>query len=374
MALTKRIIAGLNPGVLAKWFRGTGATTIQPTVYDGPDLQKIWHTHIDQSNSSSEHGKTIAQGLQGTRGYVELYQGETDNTLGVLKALELVHKTDEDGLLKRLSPKLGDAYSNRCFAQVRDFMVNKNVNRDVLATIYMHSVNVSTINGTVDPSQLTPLLRNVKNQDNIEIPKPKPGEVRVGMFYTVSANRAPKLSWNQGGARDVIFYAAAQAEKEAREQGYKLITTTLSPMRPFQEWYPRFYPNEDLTADTEQGEYSKDKHILIKKRALEYYLRGADLVGFKVHGPNGSVLTEIKIDPTDEDDPLQANHLYSQNPEFLNSIRTEFNKGKGRIPMASHLCDFVKEHLPDFAHLVHEIDHERILNPGFNAPSTGSLG
>lgn len=335
-------------------------------IYDGHDIQKLWNAQNIQVGASDEQGRILAEMLQSDRDYVELSGGEIEKTLAVLEELERVHKTpNREALLKRLSPELGQQFSNRCFAQVRDYRDSSgDEHRDVLATIYMHSVNVGTIDGLVDPSGLTPLLKDVKNADNIVVNKPGATEVRVAMFYTVSANQTPELSWNRGGARDVIFHAQKQAIKEAREQGYKLITTTLSPMRLFKSWHKRFYPDEVLT-----------DQILTKKRSLEYYLRGADDVGFKVHGPNGSILTEIKIDMNEDfdpsnktSDPLQANHLYSQDREFLNSIRAEFNKGRGNVPMASHLYEFTQEYLPELSHLVHEIDHDFILQASTPPP------
>ena len=255
-----------------------------------------------------------------------------------LVANERVHPVDVNDLLQK---RIGDRYANkRCFARV----IRNGGDAAVSAGIFTALVEVPESNDHIKPQDIPGDISHIKNLD-IEPFSASKGNV-VAILYTISSSN--EHNWEKGGrklAANVYEYLHA----EAKERGYALTISTLSPIREFashlskQDEFSRFFDNNKPTEKF--FEYLKQSPDVIKTALMEYLLtkegKERDPV-MNFHLGNGAIIGDLKINENEPEDWIMVNYVYPSDANELIRNQTLYKSGNAR-PIAPHLLGYTKE-------------------------------
>lgn len=244
---------------------------------------------------------------------------------------EKVHPVGSVGELveKRIG---GSGANKRCFARV--------INGKVTTGIFVaqrkicgekQDVGYDAISGNIDEVKERPIESFQTLED----------DVVEAILYTISGQHP----WDRGG-RELAFQVYEYLHREAAEQKYNIIISTLSPVRGGMEYFagqPSFKESfkkdnkghwraSDTFMDDLQDEGFQED---VKRKLLHYLLMENDPV-LNFHLGNGAQIGDIKFNPNNKQDWEMINYVYPDDPQTLQQNAQIYNKSGKRL-LAPHL-------------------------------------
>lgn len=264
--------------------------------------------------------------------YTPLHQQLLDN--------ERVHPlaTTDELVGKRIGAQ---GTNKRCFARVIS-----NGSPVVTAGIFTALQTVpNNANGEVEYQDIAGNINAVKDMEKEDFQVPSEGETAIAILYTISSSS--KHEWEKGGrplASSVYLFLHA----EAKEKGYNLIVSTLSPVRNFSAWLSKqeefqsyfdkdVYPTEEFMGFLND----EDNRDLIKSKLMEYLISQKDPV-LNFHLGNGAYIGDIKFNEDNKQDWVMINYVYPSDVGMLASNQNMYSK-TGMRPIAPHLQNCVSD-------------------------------
>lgn len=266
--------------------------------------------------------------------------------------IERVHPlADLDELRNKRLGAEGD--DKRCFAQVSHVQRK----RHVTSCIYVSYEKVGLQGGMLSYTDIPGNINQVKyrNIDKFEPALGEDNQVNMAILYTISSHA--ENVWEKGG-RDMAGDVYGHLYQDARDKGYPLLVSTLSPVRGFSQW---LIENRDLSnlflfekAEGHKIEASRDVLEAISTSQgqekystllMEYLLNIKDPV-MNFHLGNGAYIGQIQFNEDNKQDWVMLNYVYDPDPVKVEMYRDIYRNEKIRVT-APHIQELVSRTNPE---------------------------
>lgn len=246
---------------------------------------------------------------------------------------EKVHPVESTQEL--LDKRIGGIGANkRCYARV-----NRNGGVEVTTGIFVALRKIGAEEQDVGYDEISGDIDEVKERP-IEPLGISEGDKVEAILYTISGQHP----WDKGG-RELASQVHEYLHREAAEQKYNLIISTLSPGRGCMKHLTGQQGFEESFAKDDDGNLRASDAFMdglqgaefqesIKHKLLAYLLMENDPV-LNFHLGNGAQIGDIKFNPDNNQDWVMINYVYPENPESLQHNAQIYKSGKR--PLAPHL-------------------------------------
>jgi hypothetical protein len=244
----------------------------------------------------------------------------------------------EELLKKRIG---GLGANKRCYARVNRNDGDEEVTTGIFVALRKirakeQDVGYDDISGDIDEVKERPI-------EPFDVSE---GETVEAILYTISGQHL----WDKSG-RELAAQVHEYLHREAAEQKYNLIISTLSPVRGFMNHLAGQHGFESSFTKDDDGYWSasdsfmdrlqdKDFQDDLKHTLLHYLLIGDDPV-LNFHLGNGAQIGDIKFNPKNNQDWVMINYVYPDNPETLQQNAQIYKSGKRLL--ARHLNSFLDD-------------------------------
>jgi hypothetical protein len=328
---------------LSKIARGSGFNT-DPLVQLIANEAATSRAHNEISELESERGDIIEKLRAGVK-FTHISPGAGKISLHQqLMANERVHPVDSvDELLDKRIGDLGD--NKRCFARV----FNNAGNPLVTAGIFTAMVTIPNSGAALDHSQIPGYVNAIKDMDIEPFATPEADETAVAVLYTISSSDAPELKWDKGG-RPLAQAVYQHLHQEAKDKGYNLLISTLSPVRNFSTWlagqdgFTGYFDDKGKpTQEFHQLLTSEETQEVVKSALMDYLAGERDPV-LNFHLGNGAYIGDVKFNPDNEADWAMVNYVYPSDTGLLAYNKELYAQTKIK-PVAVELQGYVSADL-----------------------------
>lgn len=254
-----------------------------------------------------------------------------------LQRMEAVHPAPLKEILKK---RIGEEDANkRCFARVLHGEGGQSVTAGIFTALY----DITEQQGQNWYRALPGDTAAVKDTPVQPFDVQGAGQKAVAILYTISSNRAHQRD-DRGAGRKLAAEVHAHLHAEARERGYDLTVSTLSPVRGFAEHFSE--DAEELVSGAfDEKEMASDEWLgflddhanqeMLKEKVMTYLLTQKDPV-MNFHLGNGAYIGDININPYERQDWATINYVYPDKPEHVKANARAYDATKVR-PIAPHL-------------------------------------
>ena len=245
--------------------------------------------------------------------------------------------------------RIGDLTANkRCYARVNRNDGGEEVTTGIFVALRKigaeeQDVGYDDISGDIDEVKERPIEPfDVSEGDTVE-----------AILYTISGQH----SWDKGG-RELASQVHEYLHREAAEQKYILIVSTLSPVRGFMRHLAGQHGFEESFEKDDDGNWRASDAFMdglqdeafqedIKHKLLHYLLMENDPV-LNYHLGNGAQIGDIKFNPDNNQDWVLINYVYPDNPETLQQNAQIHKSGKRLLaPHLNALLDDTEHNILD---------------------------